>query len=73
VNVADNGLRLAYIDDLVVYQRSRGLPRFRWTGRAITVADDAARLSRLAAGGGVTGGTVLLSEDAPRVRATPAM
>jgi hypothetical protein len=64
VHVADDGLRLAYVDDLVVYQRSRGLPRFRWAGRATTVADDGMRLSRLATGR-VADDTVLLSEDGP--------
>jgi hypothetical protein len=64
VHVPDDGLRLAYVDDLVVFHRSRGLPRFRWAGRATTVTDDGTRLRRLATGT-VADGTVLLSEDGP--------
>jgi hypothetical protein len=64
VDVADDGLRLVYVDDLVVYQRSRGFPRVRWAGRATTVTDPASRLSRLAEGR-VADDTVLLSEDEP--------
>jgi hypothetical protein len=64
VHVADDGLRLAYVDDLVVFQRSRGFPRVRWAGRATTVTDAASRLSRLAAGR-VADDTVLLSDDGP--------
>jgi len=64
VHVTDDGLRLAYVDDLVVLRRSRGFPRFRWAGRATTVANDGARLSRLATGG-VADDTVVLSEAGP--------
>ena len=64
VHVADDGLRLAYVDDLVVFQRSRGFDRVRWAGRATTVTDAASRLSRLAAGR-VAEDTVLLSDDGP--------
>jgi Bacterial membrane protein YfhO len=64
VHAADDGLRLAYVDDLVVFQRSRGFPRVRWAGRATTVTDAASRLSRLAAGR-VADDTVLLSDDGP--------
>jgi hypothetical protein len=64
VHVTDDSLRLAYVDDLVVFHRSRGFPRFRWAGRATTVTDHGIRLRRLAMGG-VADDTVVLSEDGP--------
>jgi hypothetical protein len=64
VHTTDDGLRLVYVDDLVVFERTRALPRFRWAGRATTVTDARARLHRLSAGD-VADDTVLLSEDGP--------
>ena len=65
VHAPDDGLRLVYVNDLVVYNRTRALPRFRWAGRAVTLSDGPERLSRLAAGS-VADDTVLLSDDGPR-------
>jgi hypothetical protein len=64
VRPTDDGLRLAYADDLVVYERGRALPRVHWAGRARAVTDGAARLDLLASGE-VADDTVLLSEDGP--------
>jgi hypothetical protein len=64
VHATDDGLRLVYVDDLVVYERLRALPRARWAGRATTVIDDDERL-RLLTTGAVDDDTVLLSEDGP--------
>jgi hypothetical protein len=61
----DDGLRVVYVDDLVVYERSRALPRMRWAGHAVQVSDGTERLSRLAAGS-VADDTVLLSDDGPQ-------
>jgi hypothetical protein len=64
VHATDDGLRLAYVNDLIVFDRSRALPRFHWAGRAATVPDADVRLSLLASGA-VADDTVLLSEDGP--------
>ncbi len=64
VHAGDDGLRLAYADDLVVYERSRALPRVRWAGAAEVVTEPDERLGRLAAGE-VADDTVVLSEQGP--------
>jgi hypothetical protein len=64
VRPTDDGLRLAYADDLVVYERGQALPRVHWAGHARTVIAGAERLDLLASGG-VADDTVLLSEDGP--------
>ena len=60
VRPADDGLRLAFADDLRVYERTRALPRIRWAGSAVVVEDAAQRLAALA-GGTVDHDTVVLS------------
>jgi hypothetical protein len=50
VRADDDGLRLAYADDLVVYERQRALPRIHWAGRARVVPDGDAQLAQLTSG-----------------------
>ena len=65
VRPANDGLRLAFADDLRIYERTGALARIRWAGRAIAVEDPDERLAALA-GGEVDPDTVVLS-DAPAV------
>jgi hypothetical protein len=65
VRPADDGLRLSYVDDLVIYERTRALPRIRWAGEATVVTDGAERLDQLS-GGDVPDDVVILSDDAQR-------
>lgn len=64
IRPGDDGLRLAYADDLRIYERTRALPRVRWAGRARVVPDRDDRL-RVLAGGLVPDDTVVLSEPGP--------
>ena len=61
VRRVDDGMALRFADDLRIYERTTALPRIRWAGRSVVVADPEARLSRLS-GGGVDPDTVVLSE-----------
>jgi hypothetical protein len=54
-------LRLAFADDLRIYERTAALPRIRWAGRAIVITDPDRRLARLASGT-VDPDTVVLSD-----------
>ncbi len=65
VRPADDGLRMVYADDLVVYERTRAQPRIRWAGTGTTVAEAPERLDLLA-GGTLPDDTVVLSDDGPR-------
>jgi hypothetical protein len=63
VRPADDGLRLVHADQgSVIYQRLTALPRIRWAGRGVAVADPAARVAALAAG--VPADTVVLDRAA---------
>jgi hypothetical protein len=61
IRPADDGLRLAFADDLRIYERTRALPRVRWASRATVIADRDRRLDALAAGA-VPAATVVLDE-----------
>lgn len=67
----DDGLRLVYAGDTVIYERTRALPRIRWADRA-EVVPDGARQVQLLAGGQVAPDTVLLSRPGPPAGAKPA-
>ena len=64
VRPTDDGLRLAYVDDLVVYERTNALPRIRWTGSSTVEVEPLARLEMLAAGT-LPDDVVLLSDEGP--------
>jgi hypothetical protein len=71
VRPSDDGLRLVYADDLVVYERMDALPRIRWAGDAVVETDPNERLEMLAAGT-IPDDTVLLSDDGPTGSGAPA-
>jgi hypothetical protein len=50
VRPAEDGLKLVYAGDSVIYERLRALPRIRWAARAAVEPDQAARLALLASG-----------------------
>jgi hypothetical protein len=64
VRPTDDGLRLAYVDDLVVYERTNALPRIRWAGSSTVEVEPLARLEMLAAGT-IPDDVVLLSDEGP--------
>ena len=47
---ADDGLRLAFADDLVIYERTTALPRVRWAGSSEVISNASERVEALAAG-----------------------
>lgn len=59
----DDGLRLAFADDLRIYERTTALPRARWASQATVIEDPEQRLAALA-GGTVDDDTVVLSDPA---------
>jgi hypothetical protein len=61
----DDGLRVAYAGDLLVYERTHALPRIRWAGRARVIDDPARRVHELSSGD-VPDDVVVLSEPGPR-------
>lgn len=61
---ADDGVRVAYVDDLVVYERTNALPRIRWAGRSVVEEDPHKRLDLLA-DPSLPADTVVLSEGEP--------
>jgi hypothetical protein len=63
VRAEDDGLRLAFANDLVIYERAAALPRIRWAGRSTVIRDRADRLERLASGQ-VADDTVVLDSPA---------
>jgi hypothetical protein len=71
VGTADDGLRIAYTDLAVVYERTRALPRIRWASRATVEPDGQRRLARLAAGT-VAAEEVLLDRAGPPASGAPA-
>lgn len=64
IRPADDGLRLAYADDLRIYERTRALPRIRWAGTGTVVENGERRLDLLAAGA-VADDAVVLSQEGP--------
>ncbi len=66
VRPVDDGLRLAYADDLRIYERTRSLPRIRWADEAVVITDPQERLRQLASGA-IDPGTVVLSEGKLRI------
>jgi hypothetical protein len=71
IRPTDDGLRLAYVDDLMVYERTRALPRIRWAGEATVVRDKRERLDLLASGE-VADDVVVLSDEGPPGAGAPA-
>lgn len=63
ITATDDGLRVAFADGVVLYERARALPRIRWAGRAEVVEDPRARILRLTRG--VDPDTVLLGSAGP--------
>lgn len=63
ITPADDGLRVAFSDGTILYERTGWLPRIRWAGTAEIVEDGAARVERLRSG--LPPGVVLLSADGP--------
>jgi hypothetical protein len=63
VTPEDDGLRLVFADGVLIYDRTRALPRIRWAGRTSVIEDPAARLSAL--DDPVDPATILLSAPAP--------
>jgi hypothetical protein len=61
IRPTDDGLRLAFADDLRIYERTRALPRIRWASRATVIGDPDRRLSVLASGA-VPADTVVLDQ-----------
>jgi hypothetical protein len=61
VRPGDDGMRLAYADELRIYERLDALPRIRWAGTGAVVEDEDRRLALLASGT-VPSDTVVLSE-----------
>lgn len=68
----EDGLRVAYADDLVVYERTDALPRIRWAGSADVETDPLERLQRLA-NGTMPADVVLLSDDGPAGSGAPGV
>jgi hypothetical protein len=60
----EDGLDLAFVDGVVVYERTSALPRIRWASEAVVEPEPGARLERLA--GGVDGDAVLLHGPGPQ-------
>lgn len=71
VRPVDDGLRLAFADDLRIYERTTALPRLRWASRSIVIDDTARRLTALS-GGTIDRDTVVLSEPGHGSNAIPA-
>jgi hypothetical protein len=71
IRPADDGLRLAFADDLRIYERMRALPRVRWASRTTVIGDRDRRLEALAAGA-VPADTVVLDEPDGAAGAGPA-
>jgi hypothetical protein len=71
VRPTDDGLRLAFADELRIYQRTTALPRIRWASRAEVVEDDEDRLGRTTSPGTLDD-TVVLSEGSPGGSGQPA-
>lgn len=63
VRVSEDGLRLAYADDLLIYERENALPRVRWAARSEVVTEVEDRLEKLA-GGELDDDTVMLDRAA---------
>ena len=64
VTPADDGLRLVYSAETVIYQRTRALPRARWASSAVVEPDPAAR-AQLVASGALAAGAVVLDAPGP--------
>ena len=64
VQATDDGLRLVYAHDLLIYERTHALPRIRWASRAMVVPDLVDRLTVLAHGV-ANDDTVVLNDEPP--------
>jgi len=64
VTPADDGLRLVYAAETVIYERIRALPRARWASSAVVEPDPAARI-QLVASGALRSGQVVLDRPGP--------
>lgn len=71
IRPVDDGLRLAFADELRIYERTSALPRIRWAAQARIVPDSDERVALLA-GGAVPDDTVVLNEDGARADGDPA-
>ncbi|MGH3656429.1 MAG: hypothetical protein ACRDUA_07200, partial [Micromonosporaceae bacterium] len=65
VTAVDDGLRLAYDDSSVIYERTRALPRARWASTAVVEPDAERRLAMLSSGEVAPDEVVLDSAGAP--------
>lgn len=61
IRPADDGLRLAYAGDAVIYQRLTALPRIRWASSTVVESDAATRVA-LVNSGTLTADQVLLDQ-----------
>jgi len=61
---ADDGLRLVYAADTVIYERLHALGRIRWVANSVIIESRGERIDALAAG--VAPDTVVLSSGTPR-------
>ncbi|WP_169745123.1 YfhO family protein [Cryptosporangium arvum] len=68
VRPADDGLRLAYAGNAVVYERLTALPRIRWANTPVVEPDAAARIT-LVNSGTLKPGQVVLDAPGPAVKA----
>jgi hypothetical protein len=64
VRPTDDGLRLAYANDLRIYERTAALPRVRWAAHSEVVSQPGDRLERLRSGHVPVDTVVLSTEDA---------
>jgi hypothetical protein len=71
VTAEDDGLRLVYAAESVIYERDRALPRARWASTAMVVPEPRARV-RLMVGGELTADEVLLDRPGPPAQGRPA-
>jgi hypothetical protein len=67
----DDGLRLAYDDSAIIYERTRALPRVRWAARTVVEPDQQRRLAMLA-GGQVGNDEIVLDRPGPAASGSPA-
>jgi hypothetical protein len=71
VEAPDDGLELVFADGAQVYERTTALPRVRWAGDAVVVAEPPDRLALLAEGD-LPDDTVVLNEEPTTVTASGA-
>lgn len=71
VVAGDDGLRLAFADGVLIYERLQSLPRIRWAGRATVIGDRDVRLATL--DDLADPGSVVLSAPGPVVGGSEAV